>query len=132
VNVEAFLDAAKSWAAARSDIAGLALIGSRAAGTGRPDSDVDLVLLGDDPEALVTGDWFLQFGRVRSVEVESYGALRSLRVRYEDGPEVEFGIAGRDWVRLPLDAGTANVLSSGVRILHDPVDLFRAATVSRP
>ena len=128
---EALLEAITAWAAERDDVLGVALVGSRARGEARPDSDVDLVILCDDPDALVAGDWFREFGSVRSVAEESYGRLRSLLVRYEDGPEVEFGITGREWARLPLDAGTAKVLAGGVRILHDPVDLLRAAAVSR-
>ena len=41
------------WAAARPDIQALALAGSHARGAARPDSDVDLILLCDEPTRYV-------------------------------------------------------------------------------
>jgi hypothetical protein len=71
--------------------------------------------------------WLREFGEVEVVKTEYYGAVRSLRVFYRDGPEAEFGITGRSWADVPLDAGTKKVLSGGVRILYDPEKLFHVA-----
>jgi predicted nucleotidyltransferase len=123
----AFLDAIERWAAARSDVAGAALVGSYARGTARPQSDVDLVLLCSDPERFLAGDWISHFGEVDTFAMENYGALNSLRVLYRSGLEVEFGIASRSWASTPIDPGTRRVLTDGFRILYDPEQIFRAA-----
>lgn len=127
MELAALLDKVNDWAVGRADIRGVALVGSHARGAGRPDSDVDLVLLCVDPDLLVGGNWVSRFGEVRSVDLEDFGALQSLRVVYRDGLEVEFGIADPTWARVPLDPGTKSVLVDGVRILYDPENLFLVA-----
>jgi len=54
-----------------------------------------------------------------AVALEYWGRVTSLRVRYEDGREVEYGITTRQWAALPLDAGTRRVIRGGMRILLD-------------
>ena len=56
-----------------------------------------------------------------------YGVVRALRVFYEDGLEVEFGLNPLQWASVPLDAGTRRVISDGMCILFDPVGLLRDA-----
>jgi len=117
---EALIAAVAAWAAAGDDLRALALVGSRARGEARPDSDIDFVLLAVDPERLLDErGWIARFGRAGSVALEDWGRLRSLRVRCDGGSEVEFGVAAPDWAALPLDAGTAGVLRGGCRILLD-------------
>jgi predicted nucleotidyltransferase len=48
--VEAFLRAFAEWAWLQDDIAALALVGSYAHDSARLNSDVDLVILADDPK----------------------------------------------------------------------------------
>lgn len=64
--------------------------------------------------------WVSRFGSVRALALEDYGLVRSVRVHYRHGTEVEFGITGAEWMSAPLDDGTAGVLRTGVRILWDP------------
>ena len=96
------LEDVRRWAASEPDILGVALVG-----------------------------WCSRFGVVRSIAPETYGVVRSLRVIYDVGLEVEFGLTGREWAQVPLDAGTAAVLADGMQILHDPEGLLRRAAVSR-
>lgn len=119
--VEQLLAAVPEWARGDSRIVAAALVGSYARDEARPDSDIDLVLLADDPDALL-GDleWLARFGDVVSTQIDDYGIVRSRRVLYEDGREVEFGVAGREWIETPVDAGTARVMADGMRILYDP------------
>lgn len=117
----AFLAEATRWADTHPDIVALALIGSHARGAARPDSDIDLTVLCQRPSRLLEDSgWASRFGTVRNRAVEDYGPTQSLRVHYDDGMEVEFGIAEPAWAALPLDPGTLSVLSGGVRILYDP------------
>lgn len=126
--IAGFLDDITHWAASRSDIIGVALVGSHARGAARPDSDVDMVILCNDPTALVdTSGWVSRFGDVLRVNVEYYGIVQSLRVFYRDDLEVEFGLSPPQWTRIPLDPGTRRVITNGMRILYDPGNHLRAA-----
>lgn len=111
MNITAFLEVVTAWAEGRSDIDGVALVGSYARGTARPESDIDRVVLSNVPSRLLDGDWPARFGDVQSSSTEDYGALKSRRVLYRDGLEVEFGIAAPSWTSIPLDPGTRRVLA---------------------
>jgi predicted nucleotidyltransferase len=125
--VPTFLEQFSRWAAGRPEITAAALIGSHSRGTATPSSDIDLVILCDTPEDLLVGEWPKTFGEVESRAIEDYGALRSLRVHYRGGLEVEFGFALPTWAVVPLDAGTRAVLADGSCILHDPKRVLQAA-----
>ena len=91
-NVEDFLLTVEQWARDRVDIEGVGLVGSHARGVATPDSDVDLVILTTDPEPyFLNKTWALAFGEIERNQVEDYGKVRSLRIQYEKGLEVEYG-----------------------------------------
>ena len=70
-----------AWASQRAEIRALLLIGSRARGEARPESDVDFVLLSATPSALVSDHaWISTFGTARQVAIEDYSRLTSVRV----------------------------------------------------
>ena len=118
---ETLLSRVQAYCAHTPRIESLLLVGSRARGTARPDSDIDLVLVAATPAALAHDPQFAaRFGPVARQQVEAYGACTSLRAWYTDGPEVEFGFVAPSWAALPLDAGTARVLRDGYRLLADP------------
>jgi len=118
VTADELVKAVASWAENHVDIASVALVGSRTRGNARVDSDVDLVLQCASP-ARYLGDlsWISEFGVAKDVSVEDYGVVQSVRVFYEDGPEVEYGITTSEWATLPLDEGTLKVLRDGVKVL---------------
>jgi hypothetical protein len=135
--VFAFVEAVRRWAASVPAVRAVALAGSHASGRARPDSDVDLVVLCDDPGRLVADrTWLGVFGEAAAVSVEDWGAITSLRVRYAGGLEVEWGLGRPSWAATaPLDAGTAGVVAGGFRPLYDPEGLLAAllaATGRRP
>ena len=106
-------------------VSGAALVGSHANGTATLQSDIDLVILSDAAaELLQSTVWPTIFGVVRDSRQEDYGALTSLRVFYENGLEVEFGITKPSWASVPLDAGTREVIQQGIHILYDPYNIF--------
>jgi hypothetical protein len=110
-----------TWAQSQPTITGVALVGSHARGTARPDSDVDLVLLCTSPQTLVDEPtWTQLFGAVRTCQTENWGVLTSLRVYYRHGLEVEFGLTTPQWAAIPVDAGTQRVVADGMRLLWDP------------
>ena len=118
--LEELLNAVTGWAAADPRIEAALLVGSCARGTQTADSDVDLVLITPDKARLVASpDFVRQFGAVERMQTEYYGKCTSVRVWYDNGPEVEFGLVEPSWLDLPLDSGTRRVLCDGYRMLHD-------------
>ena len=110
----------QAWAAARSDVLGVALVGSYARQAAAPESDVDLVVVCQTPsEYLGNQEWIRVFGEPTRTEREDWGRVTSVRVWYADGLEVEFGIADPDWGSAPLDAGTRQVVDDGCVIVFD-------------
>jgi hypothetical protein len=81
---------------------------------------VDLVILSSAPERyLHDAGWARAFGEPIRHEIEDWGIVRSLRVWYAGGPEVEFGFTDRSWGADPADEGTAQVIRSGLRIVYE-------------
>jgi len=116
--VSDFLDRVTDWAAHQPTIAAVALVGSHARGAARPDSDIDLVLLCEEPhEFLAHTSWIHHFGTVERCHTEAWGVVTSLRVHYKESLEVEFGLTTLAWAAVPVDPGTRHVVSHGMRIL---------------
>ena len=118
--VELFLRGFVTWASSQPDIQGVALVGSFARNTATDLSDVDLVILVQDPERyLHDQNWVRHFGETSRQQIEDYGALTSIRVWYSDGREIEYGITNVNWAAVPLDEGTRQVISDGMRVLFE-------------
>lgn len=84
-----FLNVLKTWAATQPDIVAVAIVGSHARGMARPDSDIDVIVIVDDPARyLEMSAWLECFGNLRSVSNENWGLLQSRRAHYVDGMEV--------------------------------------------
>jgi predicted nucleotidyltransferase len=118
--VDKFLQEFTAWAVTRLDIQAVGLVGSQARGNARVDSDVDLVIVADNPAVYLRDmDWTNRFGFVDRQQMENYGIVQSLRVWYLHGLEVEYGLTDARWVALPLDAGTRTVIEDGMRVLFE-------------
>ena len=129
--IASFVEAVRTWAASYPDVRGLALVGSYARGEPTPESDVDLLFLVEDVDVFLSDmRWTQSFGESSRAQMETWGDVRSVRVWYRDGPEVEFSVALMDWASLPLDPGTARLLREGVVLLFDPRGLLMAALES--
>jgi predicted nucleotidyltransferase len=112
------------WARDRDDVRALALVGSRARGDARADSDVDLVLLTPAPGAVGDG-WLAALPRAELVRSGDWGAIAERRARLPSGLEVEVGIGEPSWAATdPVDPGTRRVVADGLRIVHDPDGLL--------
>ena len=121
LRVSAFLEAVGHWARAQPDIKAVALVGSYARGAAARDSDIDLVILTPDAgRYLRDHSWVSVFGEPAVSRQESYGRVTSVRVLYQSGVEVEYGLTAPDWAESPLDAGTCRVVTAGMIALYDP------------
>jgi uncharacterized protein len=91
------------------------------AGSARAGSDVDLVVLAEEPTRLLDDDgWHRHFGEVDLVRSEEFGVVVERRLRLPSGLEIEVGIAPTSWAATdPVDAGTHRVVRDGFRILFD-------------
>jgi uncharacterized protein len=133
--VEAVIERFRVWGLDRPDVRAIAVVGSWARGAARPDSDLDLILLTDDPSIYIFDEaWTNGLPATAILFSRSWGAIteRRLFVRSpsaEIGPdlEVELGVGLPSWAATePLDAGTKRVVSDGFRIVHDPYGLLEA------
>ncbi len=88
---------------------------------------MDVVLVVRDPgRFFLSSDWVKSFGTVESFRDEDWGRLRSRRVYYVTGLEVEFGFTAADWASTdPVDPGTKRVVSGGLRCVYDPQTILR-------
>jgi len=128
MSIEPFLKDLQDWAAGDDNVLAVGLCGSHARAAARPGSDIDLVIICRAPSLLLADlTWASRFADIASARMEDYGLVRSARVFYRDGREVEFGITGAAWCDLPLDSGTAGVIADGFRPLYDPVGRLREA-----
>ena len=124
-DVHAFLKAFVDWASVRSDVQAMALVGSYARDAAKEDSDIDLVILTDQPMTyLETTKWAESFGAIEKQQIEDYGRLTSLRVWYQNGREVEYGFTLPDWAAMPLEAGTQRVIQDGMLVLFERGNLL--------
>jgi GrpB-like predicted nucleotidyltransferase (UPF0157 family) len=110
------------WARARPDIVCVALVGSWARDAGHVHSDLDLILLADDPARYQQrDDWLAGLGDPTVVGRRSWGAVGEVRTRLDSGLEVEFAIASPAWADpTRVDDGTRRVVRDGFRVLVDP------------
>lgn len=125
MSVSSFLAEALNWAEQDENIRCMVLVGSQARGTARADSDVDLVVMAEDPKVYIRDHSFAgRFGNIDKMQTEDWGRVTSVRVFYKDGLEVEFGFTDPSWCSVPLDAGTLEVLTDGYRLMADKKNYF--------
>ena len=124
-DAKALTDAVAQWVEARTDLKSLALVGSWARDQARPDSDIDLLVLANDPTAYRSDLAWLarllppQF-RVISSRVVDYGAVWSCHALLDPAAELELSFGPLDWTTTdPLDGGTVGVVKGGFRIIVD-------------
>jgi hypothetical protein len=127
--IELILRVVLAWATAQPKIRAVALVGSHARETARPDSDIDLMLLTTDPDGFRADiawveqiDWYTIDTHPQKWQDEDYGVAWSRRVWLgADCGQVELTFASLFWANTnPRDAGTRRVISGGCRILYDP------------
>jgi predicted nucleotidyltransferase len=127
MEITSFLTETILWGEQNRSVLGILLVGSHARNAARSDSDVDLVILSNEKDNLISNHaWIETFGISEKILVENFGALTSIRVFYKNDLEIEFGIVSPDWASLnPLDPGTKRVIVDGSRIILDKKNLLK-------
>lgn len=126
MNVEDFLASLTAWARTQPTLRALFVIGSQArAGAADAESDVDLVLVTDDPEHYLRGEWLSELGRPVLSFVQPLNVVER-RVLFDSGLAVDFGVVPTD--ALPMIAEDPGMRGSpprarAVRMLHDTIGL---------
>jgi predicted nucleotidyltransferase len=117
-----FLERIAAWAEKEPLVTGLLLVGSFARGDFRNSSDLDVVVLTKRPARFLEDcKWVQSFGSVGKIQQETWGIMTSLRVHYDSGAEIEFGIVPSTWASVDaMDPGTLKVVRNGARIVWDP------------
>jgi hypothetical protein len=116
------LELVQRWAVDRPELRAVALVGSWARDAPRSDSDVDLLLLTDNPAAYLDEEqWAKALGATALVRTRQWGVVTERRVALASGLEIEFGVTSPAWASTnPLDEGTGQAVSDGLVVLHDP------------
>ena len=125
--LQEILNSVIDFAKSNNQVLAVGLCGSRARGTARLDSDIDLSILVKDKLRFKTSDWIenFDFGKINEklayYKDEIYGSVWSRHVFLESKVEIEFSFADRSWADInKLDDGTRKVVSDGFEILYDP------------
>ena len=124
--VELLLERVQTWAEQQPNVRAVALVGSWARESASTDSDVDLVVLTEAIADYVDGvAWIAELGATSVIRTRPWGVLTERRLAMPSGAEVDVGFAEPSWAAADrIDAGTAHVVSSGLRVLHDPHGLL--------
>lgn len=104
------------------EIAAIALFGSHANGTARPDSDIDVLILTPNIQIHFEDDHYAScFGSFRYARREKWGSFETLRSFYrEEHGQIEFNFALPDWANLPANDEARRIIKDGMKILYDP------------
>ena len=124
---------AADWAESRRDLAAVALVGSWARNEAREESDVDLVVLTDDPTSYTEDDdWIHELAPGATVvRTGRWSVIAERRFRLPSGLELEIGVGLPSWAATePIDDGTRRVVKAGFRSLYDPHGLLRNLEVA--
>lgn len=115
-----FIEDFMRWATKRKDIRAVALVGSYAREELDKDADIDLVIITETPQKYITNtEWTRVFGRPITKKVEEYGKLTSLRIWYENGLEIEYGFAPREWIQTLSGDEMKQIPDDGLRVLFE-------------
>ena len=126
---ERAISSTTSWAGRQPSMTGLVLVGSYARGRPTMASDVDLLVLTSRPELYLARQSWIEdlLPQAILIRTSTWGPVTERRLRLRNGLHIELGFASPEWAAVPLDAGTARVLSDGCRVLYDPDHRLRAA-----
>jgi hypothetical protein len=105
------------------------VVGSWARDDASEESDIDLVLLTNDPSVyLESEEWINELAPdARLIRTANWGPITERRLLLPSSLEVEVGVGRPTWAETtPVDLGTRRVVRAGFRPLYDPLGLLAA------
>ena len=123
-----------AWVSRQPNLRALAIVGSWARGNARPESDLDCIVIADEPKGY-RGDlgWLATIAfqdagyRVVSSNCAAYGQVWSWHVGLEPEAEVEISFAPPEWASIdPVDAGTERIVKDAFQIVIDKNGILEA------
>jgi len=123
----ALVETLRCWVQERDDLRALALVGSWARDSAKPSSDLDLVIVANDPEAYrFPSTWLCSIAfaetafEVDRYEICAYGNVWSCHIYSKSEAEVELTFAAPVWAKIdPMDPGTRVVVADAFRAIVD-------------
>lgn len=108
------------------DILGIALIGSRANGSQRKDSDIDLLILTTDVAFhFKDSDYISRWGSFRYARREKWFSGETIRAFFrEENGQIEFNFVNPEWASLPANEEARRIVKDGMKILYDPKNIL--------
>jgi hypothetical protein len=111
----------------RDDLRAMAICGSWARGNPRPDSDLDLLIIAEDPDSLHRRqNWIREFKfsdagfEYVNHKTARYGVVWSAHIELKPDAELELTFGGESWASVdPTDPGTLDVVRDAFTILVD-------------
>ena len=111
----------------RDEFRALAVCGSWARGNPRPDSDLDLLIVVQDPDLFRRDQKWIRELKLSDVgfryvghETTKYGVVWSAHIALEPEAELELTLADENWASVrPMDPGTRRVVMDAFKILID-------------
>lgn len=126
MDIQKFINHVSEWGNAEKEITSIIVIGSYAREIKTDATNIEIGILTENITYFTEDVSFVQqFGAVSKVEKVKWGTVMSIHVWYEDGLEVDFGIANKDWMTNPLAEETKRILNQGYKVLMDKEQLFK-------
>jgi uncharacterized protein len=115
----------RAWAESEENILAVGLVGSYARNAAKADSDIDLMIIVKNLDPYISNNsWINRFGEVKEIKDEVWGQLKTKRIFFENGLEVEFNFDKKSWAN-PKDSGTKGVITDGIKILVDKENILK-------
>jgi hypothetical protein len=114
------------WSGGQSHIAGIALVGP-CADDENEEADADLSFLIISDKKTKTLEAILHqfpFDNIEQASKEEWGLLTSLRIEYASGLEAEYGVAGEEWLQLPVNQEMGDAVMKGFKVIWEREELF--------
>jgi predicted nucleotidyltransferase len=111
----------------RNDLRAMAVCGSWARGNPRADSDLDILIITQDPTPLRRSQKWIQEIQFYEAgfeyidhEIAEYGAVWSAHIELKPGAELELTVAEENWASVDaMDMGTRSVITDAFKIIVD-------------
>jgi predicted nucleotidyltransferase len=131
-NIDELVSNILAWAKEQKDVEAIGYVGSWARGTAKDDSDLDLMIISNEPDRYFKDDnWMSCFGVVKKIKNEDWGLVKTRRVNYTNDMEIEFNITNSYWAKTnPVEEGTVRPISEGLKIIYDPKYLLQELQVA--